>query len=178
MPPERIANALGLIGMLLFLIAIKAGTVGAATWLHATYPETARRVQRVYTERPWRCYIAGMLNAILGGLLAAGLLNLPPLALLGLALAGLLVTGAILGYAPYYAQLGERLTEGGKDPLSSLLWGALAAEALFMAPVLGQVLSLATAVRGLGAWVLVIILRARVDDTAEPAPAHAAEEDT
>jgi len=88
--------------------------------------------------------------------------QLEPLGLLGLALLLSLAALAMVGYSLSYHDLGRQLRdERAWTPARTILLGGIAAEAAFMAPVIGQVFSIGVLFRGLGAVVSAMLWRGK-----------------
>lgn len=153
---EAAAFFLGVIAFLAALAAVKIGCVGIALWHHLAAPRRTARIAGLYVDRPKRCLLVGLINLLVLAFLTLVLLNTVPLRLIGLLLLALLIALATLAYGPAYHLAARRLLPGADEPLTcrDLLHGALAAEAAYLAPAIGQALSLATLVRGAGAVIL------------------------
>jgi len=148
-----------LIALLSLLIAAKTGFVGAAIWFDRSYPALSGRMLKSYQTRSRRCFFLGFINVFGGVFLVLLLLNAGPWALLGIALGIALIGLAVLGYGIAYHELGLRLTDSDRFPSETacILRGGLVAETAFMAPVLGQILSLSCLFRGLGAVAMTLL---------------------
>lgn len=158
---EPANRALVVVALLLVLLVTKAGSIAVAIWVDSTWPAFAARIQRAYAKRARRCVIVGFVNGMTALLIALAFLNMKGLELLGLVLLGCLVCAAILGYGAAYFHLGRRLvTSPDLAPgWKLLLVGGLAAEAAFMAPVIGQAFSVGVFFRGIGAVLRACISR-------------------
>ena len=150
-----------LIALLSLLLAAKTGFVGAAIWFDRCYPALSGRMLKTYQTRSRRCFFVGLINVLGGMFLVVILLQLGPLALLGLALGIALIAFAVIGYGVAYHDLGLRFTDGGRFSSETvcILRGGLVAETTFMAPILGQILSLIYLFRGSGAVTLTLLSR-------------------
>lgn len=149
----ELQRALGFIVAVIFYLLFKAGSVAMGVWLAQAAPAfTARAVNAYQTRGKW-CFFLGLVNAAVFIILAGILLNakLEPLKLPGVVLLFALVGLVTTGYTLSYHDLGQRL-RGDVSPRATLI-GGLAAETAFMAPVLGQLFSIAVLFRGLGAVV-------------------------
>jgi len=143
------------------LALIKLASLAAAFWFDTRFPELSDAVLRAYQGRTARCYLVGVVNLVLGVLLALVLLNIPILALFGLVLLLVLYALGFIAYVATYRHLGSAIplspswdTRGG-----ALLAGALMAEGAFLIPLLGQIVSIASLLRGFGAVMLALIAR-------------------
>ncbi len=152
-PEGGLALALLIIGGLGAWTAIKAGCIGMALWFDATYPRAADRMTEAFQAAPRRCVVLGLVNAIGFAFIGIVLLQIPPLRLIGAIDFAWLAFAAVLSYGPAYRTLGDRLDAGRMDGprFRTLLRGALVCEASYYAPLAGQLLSIGTMIRGLGA---------------------------
>ena len=149
--------SLGIIALIGVWLLIKIGYVSMALLMSLYYPHSLSRFATTYKEQPLRCVFVGLMNFAIGVALAVILLNLnqPLFALFGLMVAGALLILTVPGYAAAYHELGSRIEARTAGPsLRSILLGGILAETAFMTPVLGQLFSLLTLFRGLGAVVL------------------------
>ena len=160
-----------LIALLSLLLAVKTGFVGAAIWFDRCYPTLSGRMLKTYQTRSRRCFFVGLINVFGGVFLVVLLLQLGPLALLGLALGICLIGLAVIGYGVAYHELGLHFTDTDSFPSETvcILRGGLVAETTFMAPILGQILSLSYLFRGLGAVTLTLLSRGPRTQTAAQA---------
>jgi hypothetical protein len=155
---EGITRALAILALLALWFVVKIGCIGAAYWFEMTYPATAQRIFDIYRERPRKCFLVGIVNLALGLFIVAVLLGTEVLALLGLLLFAAIVAIAVLAYLPAYRNMAERMDSANAappiSPSARILQSAVAAEAVFMAPALGQALSAGSLIRGFGAVLL------------------------
>lgn len=148
--------------VLLWLI-VKVGFVGCAVGLAVTHPKLVPELQQAYSKQRSRCYIFGIVNGLLLSVIGLILLSTQALALLGLLVFTALLMAAIAGYTAGYADLGERIC-GMRNPYSRIrvvMAGGILAECAFLAPLVGQALSLMMLLRGLGALTIVVQARRR-----------------
>ncbi len=164
---DKLIRTLGLGGVCMLVLAalavlvlIKLGSILAALWLDSRYPELSDAMLQTYRNDPMRCLVVGLANVLMGVLLAIVLLNTKILALFGLALLLAVYVMGFVGYTVGYRSAGTTI------PLSSwgtrtgeILLGGVVAESTFLIPILGQLLSLVTLLRGFGAVTLAIIAR-------------------
>ena len=155
-------QGLGALGVLAFLsawIVLKVGFVGMAVLFDAVCPEASARMVQRYQAKGKRPFFVGVLNLVVGVILALLLIASQALALLGLILLGALVVLIVIGYGVAYHNLGVRLVPPDMPGTraKTVLLGGILAESAFFAPVLGQLLSLGMLFRGLGAVVPVLL---------------------
>ncbi len=148
---------LAVLSVVLVTLLLKAAMVGAALWLEATWPRLTARSLDFYHTRPWRCYIAGLVNAIAGTSLVLLLIASSVLALVGLLLAALLVFLVLLGFATGYRAVARRLRPDAADAPGTLVIGGAVTELVFLVPFLGQIYQLNVLIRGLGAATLAML---------------------
>lgn len=169
---DRLVRTLGLGGVcmlvltaLAVLIVVKLGSILAALWFDSRYPELSDAMLRTYRNDPMRCIIVGLVNIIAGVVLAIVLLSTKVLALFGIALLLTLVVFAYLGYAVGYRSAGVTIPLPAKwdNRPGALILGGLVIEGAFLVPILGQLLSLVTKLRGFGAVTLALIARRRAE---------------
>ncbi|MCL4691582.1 MAG: hypothetical protein KJ060_03620 [Candidatus Hydrogenedentes bacterium] len=167
---DQLVRTLGLGGVcmlvltsLTVLIAVKLGSILAALWFDSRYPELSDAMLHVYRNDPMRCVIVGLFNIVAGVILAIILLSTEVLALFGIALMLALIVFAYLGYAVGYRSAGVTIPLPARwdNRPGALILGGLVIEGAFFVPILGQLLSLATKVRGFGAVTLALIARRR-----------------
>jgi hypothetical protein len=168
--------ALGLLALLALALAVKAGFVAAAVWFDSTFPQAARRMLTAYQERGKRCFLVGLVNAVVVLILVPILIRTEILALLGLLLFGCLVVFIVVGYGIGYRDWGQRLEAASDSRIRQIVLGGLVAECAFLAPILGQLLSLGMLFKGLGA--VVIALLARRNNTRQEQRRVAADEES
>lgn len=154
---EQLAYAgMGMAGIVLVLLAVKAGYIAMALWYELSRPRLAERVHEIYVSRGLLALVVGTVNAFFLFLITVSLLDHEPLALLGLlSLAGCAAL-SVAAYAAAYRNLALRLGDGKAD-LPTRLRAALLMEAAFLVPVFGQALSAYTLLRGLGALTLALL---------------------
>ena len=146
-----------ILALLSVLLAVKLGYIGAALWLHTGFPEAAARMRTAYRNSGRRCFVVGLINLSILIFITLVMLNHEPVALLGLILAGVVVSLTVVGYSLAYAEWGDRIAGNGDiPPWKRVLLGGVASEMVFLAPVLGQVLSLGVWCRGFGAVMLTL----------------------
>jgi hypothetical protein len=174
---DQLTRTLGLGGVCMLiltglatLVLVKLGSVLAALWFDSRYPELSDAMLRTYRNRPMRCLLVGLVNIIFGVILAFILLSTKVLALFGIALLLALTILAYVGYFIGYRSAGVTipLPQAGDTRAGALMLGGLVAEGAFLVPILGQLLSLVTKLRGFGAVTLALIAR-RPAEAAEPA---------
>jgi len=151
-------EALGLIVVLILWVAFRFASLALVMWFDAYYPDLASRIHATYTDRGRRCVLIGLFNLLAWPLVAALLISTQVLALFGLAVLTCLIGAAIIGYAPAYRELGDRL-DGGSDRMRNrnLIRGFICLEAAFMTPLIGQAMAFGVLVRGLGAVVTTML---------------------
>jgi len=154
-------TAVALLALLLAALLLKAAMVAAAVWIEATWPRLITRSVEYYHARPWRCYIAGAVNAVAGTLLALLLIASKVLALVGLLLALLLVFLVVLGFATGYRTVARRLRPDEADAMGTLVLGGIVTELVFLVPFLGQIYWANILFRGLGAATLAMLSQRR-----------------
>jgi hypothetical protein len=143
-------------------LAAKTGCVAMAIWMHAAVPDFISRALMAYNTRAKRCFALGVVNALVVVFLCAVLFGseIEPLGLVGLALLLTLAAFSMIGYSLSYHELGRYLREERAwSPARTIVLGGIAAEAAFMAPVIGQVFSVGVLFRGLGAVVSALLSR-------------------
>lgn len=167
---DQLVRTLGLGGVcmlvltsLTVLIVVKIGSVLAALLFDSRYPELSDAMLRIYRADPMRCAIVGIVNVVAGVILAIILLSTKILALFGIALMLVLVVFAYLGYAVGYRSAGVTIPLPARwdNRGGALILGGLVLEGAFLVPILGQLLSLVTKLRGFGAVTLALIARRR-----------------
>jgi len=178
---DQLVRTLGLGGLCMLiltvlaaLILVKLGSILTALWFDSRYPEVSDTMLRTYRDKPMKCLLVGLVNVVVGLILALILLNTKVLALFGLALLLLLYVMGFVGYATGYRSAGTTipLPSSWETRTGALMAGGLVAEGAFLVPILGQLLSLATLLRGFGAVTLALIARRTPRrDQAEPVPA-------
>ncbi len=138
---------------LLVLLAIKVGFVGMAAWFTRSFPAVTARALEQYKTRGERSFLWGLSVLFVTVLIILALLSSKTLGFLGILLAVCLLGFVAAGYTTAYLNLGQRLTEGSEpgSHTRTILLGGIAAEAAFLMPLLGQLLSLGMLCRGLGA---------------------------
>ena len=152
--------ALSIMALFLVLAVFKAGRIAAAIWFGVTFPNAGRKVLHAHTANPGKCMLLGMGGSVLALLVVAILLKTKLLGWLGLLVLLCFVCVCVLAYAPTYYRYGKRLETGGaRSVVGTVFRGGLLAESLFLAPVLGQVLSLLALFRGLGAVYYALVIR-------------------
>lgn len=166
-------QAIGVIVALIVWAAIKTASLAFIFWFEAYYPEVFERIHVTYTERARRSVLLGLFNLAAWFLIAVLLINTQvfPFAVLGFVILACLIGAAVLGYAPAYRELGERLasdTESSRTRKLALGW--LCLELAFLTPLIGQLLSFGVLVRGLGAVVAAALAARRNEDTAFTPP--------
>ena len=154
------ANAALFIIMLVFIwMAVKTGCIGLGLYLPLRYPVAHQRMLLLYQTRPHWCFFIGLLNSIVAFLVFAVLAKVPGPALIGVfLLAALIATGAA-GYSLAYRDFAERLQTQSPEAQPSPLHAPLLLEAAYMAPIAGQILSILTFFRGIGAIHLSLLSR-------------------
>ncbi|MCC6486359.1 MAG: hypothetical protein IT364_02575 [Candidatus Hydrogenedentes bacterium] len=178
---EQLVKTLGLGGFCLAIFTIlvvlavtKLASLAAALWLDGRFPEMSDAMLQAFLESRGRCILAGAVNLLFGIPIALALLQIRPLALFGLIL---LVSIYVLGFVAYvvtYRAVGRiaQFHPAWDTRTGSLVSGAIVAEAAFLVPVLGQLLSIASLVRGFGAVTTTLVSRRRRNQTPpESAPA-------
>lgn len=157
----------GILAILLclsLLIAIKVGFVGMSILIQHAKPEFIERASEHYRKKPrWRVIFVGLVNGVAIPLVSVLLISTQVLTLFGLLLLVAYLWLALLGYTVVYRDIGSRLfgdLEGNRE-LKITLYGGILAEAAFLAPVLGQLYSIALFIRSLGAVTLAILGRKR-----------------
>ncbi|GMV94600.1 MAG: hypothetical protein AMXMBFR82_43780 [Candidatus Hydrogenedentota bacterium] len=167
---DQLVRTLGLGGLcmlvltsLTVLIVLKLGSILAALWFDSRYPELSDAMLHTYRNDPMRCVLVGFVNIVAGVILAIILLSTEVLALFGIALMLALIVFAYLGYAVGYRSAGVTIPLPARwdNRPGALMLGGLVIEGAFFVPILGQLLSLATKVRGFGAVTLALIARRR-----------------
>jgi hypothetical protein len=149
-----------ILALLALLFAAKIGHIGAAIWLHTGYCGAVGRMRYAYVNSRRRCLAVGFINLFVLIFLTLVLLGNEPLGLLGLILGGFVVALSVVGYSLAYAEMGDRIAGDGSAPTwKRILIGGTACEMLYLAPVLGQVLSFGAWCRGFGAVVLTLVGR-------------------
>lgn len=171
---EQLVKTLGFGGFCLAIFAIlavmaitKLASLAAALWLDGRFPEISDAMLRAFHERPGNCYFVGVVNLVFGLLIVLILLVSKIFALFGLIL---LVSIFVLGFAAYfvtYREVGRfaQLRPGWDTRTGALIAGAIVAEAAFLVPVLGQLLSIGSLVRGFGAVTTTLVSRRRRNQT-------------
>ena len=169
-------SSLGTVGFLCGVLALKVSFIGMALWVRAMYPQAAERILETYQRPGNRCFWVGFVNGVLGAFVAVTLMATGVLSPLGFLLAAGLLALIALGYGAAYRNLGLRLFPlvEVKSSALNLVAGGAVAEAAFLFPLLGQLLSLGVLFRGLGAAVLVMLAMRR-DKRAKAAVAPIAE---
>jgi hypothetical protein len=176
---DQLARTLGLSGVCMLIltaltavILVKLGSILAALWFDSRYPETSDTMLRLYRNKPLQCILVGLVNIIVGVILAIILLSTKVLALFGIALLLALAVMAYVGYFVGYRSAGATipLPQTWDTRAGALILGGLVAEGSFLVPILGQLLSLATKLRGFGAVTLALIDR-RAPRKEQPEPA-------
>lgn len=161
-------QALGLIFALIVWVAARSFSFAFILWFEAYYPAVAARVQTAYTDRGRRSVFIGLFNFIAWLLVAGLLLQTQVLALFGMAVLAALVAASIIGFAPAYRELGQRLTgHADRSEQRNVVYGFLCLEAAFLTPLVGQILLVGVLVRGLGAVISTMLAsrRGEADDT-------------
>ncbi len=156
-----IGGALGIMAVLFVWLALKTAFVGATVWFAAAYPDAAQRIFDTYETRRLRCFVVGLVNVIVGVLLALLLIATKVLAVLGILLLLALAIMAVVGfYAPYYS-VGLRVLAQSPTPsrVRTIVAGGLVAEVTFLLPLIGQLLSLVILFRSFGAVTHVLLAR-------------------
>lgn len=166
-PAGLAAAALALLALVTATLLLKTAFVAVALWVSVSRPEFSSRARRLYRERPGGSFLAGLVNVLLGLFVGVVLLSIKPLAFIGLALLLLLFALLVIGRAPIYSRLGERLAAGASVP-RQLTAGGATAELAFLIPVLGQLSALFLVLRGAGAVVLALLGKGAAPE--EPVP--------
>jgi len=165
---DQLVRTLGLSGLCMLILAalaavilVKLGSILAALWFDSRYPEMSDTVLRTYRNDPARCILVGLVNIIVGVILALILLSTEVLALFGIALLLALCVIAYVGYFIGYRSVGATIPmpQNWDTRAGALILGGLVAEGSFLVPILGQLLSLVTKLRGFGAVTLALIAR-------------------
>lgn len=162
-PPDNVGKAVATLGTLCALIAVKAGFIGMAVWLHVQWPRACERVLEAYQTRGKRCFWVGFINMLAGLFVAALMIASGVLAPLGLLLAVSLLALATMGYAAVYYNLGLRLqaVDGPQSQTRAMALGGVIMELACLVPILGQILSAGILFRGAGASVLALMASRR-----------------
>lgn len=150
---EKLTGTLFILTLLFAILLIKGALIGAGVWFNASFPRAARRMGRAYARHGLRCFFIGIVNFVVVAVVSALSMEVPGANILGLALFGGLLSAIVFGLAITYRHTGGILRPGAADSPLSVLYGGLCAEALFLAPVIGQVVWLVAVFRGLGAVV-------------------------
>lgn len=160
---DAASTFLALMASLLGLMLLKVGFVGMAILFDLRWPNASERMLDAYQTRARRCTVIGAVNAFactIVFLILASTNNPVPifLAILLLLFVGALV---VFGYGIAYLDLGLRLSPDAaqRTRTQNILLGGIAAESAFLMPALGQLLSLATLLRGLGAVAITLLSR-------------------
>ncbi|MBI4556276.1 MAG: hypothetical protein HY706_01715 [Candidatus Hydrogenedentes bacterium] len=156
--PEK---ALALVALLALGLAVKTGFVGMSMWLNLAFPDFIQRALNGYRTRPRRSFFLGTVNGVALVFLGLILFATKVLGLLGLLVWAGLVALIVAAFSVGYCDLGLRLQgrTSAQVGATTLLIGGAAAEAAFLAPVLGQVFALIVMLRGLGAVVSALLAR-------------------
>ena len=171
---EQLVKTLGMGGLCLFIFAalavlavVKLASLAAALWLDGRFPELSDAMLHAFHERSKNCYFVGAVNLAFGLFIVLILIVSKIFALFGLIL---LVSIYVLGFAGYvvtYREVGRvaQFRPAWDTRTGSLISGALVAETAFLVPVLGQLLSIASLIRGFGAVTLTLVSRRRRNQT-------------
>jgi len=147
--------ALVLLVALVALVLVKAGFIGGGVWFTLLFPRLSGAALELYRERGKKCFFLGLLYVLVGALVAILLVATQALAIFGFALMLLLGAMVVAGYGVGYCSAGQRLagpeTVAQRPAPKTCFMGGLLAEATFLVPVLGQILSLGVLCRGVGA---------------------------
>ncbi len=146
------------------LFAIKIGFVGMSILIQHAMPEFIERASEHYRKKPRRWVLfLGLLNGVAIPFISILLIGTNVLALPGILLLLVYLWLALLSYTVVYREIGLNLFEdlGLNRDLKLTLYGGMLAEAAFLAPVLGQLYSIALFIRSLGAVTLAILGRKR-----------------
>ena len=152
-------QAIGAIALIVVLVALKAGTIGMAMWLHATYADRMGRIGELYRARATECFIVGLINTVVLFFIGLLLIGTKVLSLLGLMVWGVVIVMAVFGYSAAYRHVGERVFGPSTTAARTVLLGGITAEAAFLAPLIGQLFSIGVLLRGIGAVVLTVLSR-------------------
>ena len=161
-------EVLQLIALIIVCVVFRFAALALIVWFEAYYPDAADRMHAVYTDRGRRCVWLGLFNLVAWIFVAVLLISTKVLALFGLALFACLMCAAIIGFAPAYRELGQRL-DGGADRsrTRNLFYGFVCLEAAFLTPFIGQLLAFGVLVRGLGAVIVALLAIRRGDDPSD-----------
>ncbi len=162
-------EALQLIALIIVVVVFRFAALALIVWYEAYYPDAAARIRTVYTDQGRRCVLLGLFNLVAWTFVAMLLISTKVLSLFGLALFAVLMGAGLIGFAPAYRELGQRL-DGAADRsrTRNLLYGFLCLEAAFIIPFVGQLLAFGVLVRGLGAVITAMLAIRRGDSP--PAP--------
>jgi protein-S-isoprenylcysteine O-methyltransferase Ste14 len=154
---------IGLAGMVIFLLAVKAAFIALAVWYELAFPDFMKRVTETYQTRKRTAILTGAVNVFLLLLIIAIMLNRDPLVIFGFLLAAAFIALSAAAYMPAYRILGHRLSKSAQDQPEwhVLIKGGVLAEAAFLLPLFGQLLSCYTLLRGTGAVILTAIATRR-----------------
>ena len=155
-------RALGILAGILACSVIKAGCVAFGIWCNAAAPNFIARALATYQQRGKWSFVLGVVNAAALFLMFVILANLKikVLGMLGVLLLAALICLALTGCSLAYHDLGQRIRgENNWSSARTILLGGITAEAAFLAPVIGQLFSIAVLFRGLGAVVSALLRR-------------------
>lgn len=150
--------ALAIIAFLCVILALKIAHIGFSVFVSYRWPHFCERVYSIYVERPMRCRIVGLVNALILPLLALLLMSTEILALPGLMVFAFAFALVAIGRPAAYRDMGERLIPNESE-LRRLLVGGFVSEGAFLMPIIGQLLAVAVLVRALGACIIAILTR-------------------
>ncbi len=142
------------------LLALKAGFIGMSLLIQHAMPDFIERASEHYRKKPrWRINLLGIANGVGVPFISLLLVNMGILALPGILLLLGYLWMAFLAYTVVYHEFGSKLFEESaeRSEFKATLYGGLVAEAAFLAPVFGQLYSIALFARSLGAVTMVIL---------------------
>lgn len=166
---------LAIVGIIFVWLVTRLGVIGMAVYFQATCPKASERMVTLYESRGMRCFFIGLLNAVLGFLLGLLLISTEVLGLLGLAVWTAVIALAAIGFGVVYASLARRMAaaSGTAPSLKGVAKAGLVLEGAFLVPVVGKILLLGVAFRGLGAVVSTLLAWRRLERSGA-APSEAA----
>jgi hypothetical protein len=162
-------GAIAVLASIFLWIIFRFASLALVMWFEVYYPNAADRIHAAYTDRGRRCVFVGLFNLLVWALVAILLVETQALALLGFAVLAALIAASVIGFAPAYRELGQRIDTGDNQSRDrNLIYGFLCLEAAFITPFAGQALAFGVLVRSLGAFITTILAMRRDDSQAPP----------
>jgi hypothetical protein len=175
-PIERVADVIGLLGVISLWICCKAGRLGLVTWLSLSASRQIQASKEVYSRLPVKSFLVGVVSTLIlfvvlmmvGRVSEAGnkILTLVGLAVFA-AFSGLAIYSVLIGVGGLFQHMGSRLTsiemlsvdQNLDTDWRDIVKGGFVFETATLVPLIGNLIDLYFMVTALGASVLSFLIR-------------------